>query len=33
MDNTLLDKYLKVKALADKGSTEGERGAAAGILA
>jgi hypothetical protein len=33
MDNTLLDKYLKVKALAEKGSTDGERAAAAGILA
>lgn len=33
MEDALLDKYLKVKALADKGSTEGERGAAAGILA
>jgi hypothetical protein len=33
MDDTLLDKYLKVKALADKGATEGERAAAASILA
>lgn len=33
MDDNLLDKYLKVKALADKGATEGERAAAAGILA
>ena len=33
MDANILNKYLHVKALADKGTTEGERAAAASILA